>query len=94
VLGALAIISAILIVMADRNQRSNPPPDQTITDTVTPDAPAPPDTPAPPAAPSGWTERSPGPDALPDTGPATLRATLLLTDLTAQTAAQPNGTAL
>ena len=94
VLGALAIISAILIVMADRNQRSNPPPDQTITDTVTPDAPAPPDTPAPPAAPSGWTERIPGPDALPTTGPATLRATLVLTDPSAQTAAQPDGTAL
>jgi serine/threonine-protein kinase len=98
VLGALAIISAILIVMADRNQRSNPPPDQTITDTVTPDAPAPPDTPAPPVEPSGWTERIPGPDALPTTGPATeptrLRATLVLTDPTAQTAAQPDGTAL
>jgi serine/threonine-protein kinase len=92
VLGALAIISAILIVMADRNQRSNPPPDQTITDTVTPDAPA------PPVEPSGWTERIPGPDALPTTGPTTgptrLRATLVLTDPTAQTAAQPDGTAL
>lgn len=61
VLGALAIISAILIVMADRERRSNTPVEQTVTDTVIPDAPA------PPVAPSGWTGRSvpgaPGPAA-------------------------------
>jgi serine/threonine-protein kinase len=51
VLGALAIISAILIVLADRERRSTPPVDQTVTDTVTPVAP-----PAP-AAPSAWTDR-------------------------------------
>jgi serine/threonine-protein kinase len=90
VLGALAIISAILIVMADREQRSTPPADQTVTDTVTPDAPAPPAEPAAPAEPSGWTERIPGPDAL----PARLPATLFLTNPTAQPAAQHNGTAL
>ncbi len=72
VLGALAIISAILLVMADRGKRSTPPVEQTVTDTVTPGAPA------PPAAPSGWTDRSapgvPGPAAVPATlwltGPA------------------------
>jgi serine/threonine-protein kinase len=63
VLGALAIISAILIVLADRERRSNAPVEQTVTDTVTPDAPG-----APPAAPSGWTgQHSPGPDAVPAT---------------------------
>ena len=61
VLGALAIISAILIVLADRERRSNTPVEQTITDTVIPGSPA-----APPAAPSGWT-------VLPwDQGPASL----------------------
>ncbi|MGI9126487.1 MAG: serine/threonine protein kinase, partial [Mycobacterium sp.] len=49
VLGALAIISAILIVLADRDRRSNTPVDQTVTDTVTPGAPE------APAAPSGFT---------------------------------------
>jgi serine/threonine-protein kinase len=49
VLGTLAIISAILIVLADRDRRSIPPVEQTITDTVVP-APAP-----APVAPSGWT---------------------------------------
>lgn len=39
VLGALAIISAILIVLADRERRSNTPVEQTVTDTITPDAP-------------------------------------------------------
>ena len=69
VLGALAIISAILIVMADRQQRSNTPVEQTVTDTVDPGAPA------PPAAPSGWTDRSePG-----NPGPAVVPATLWLT---------------
>jgi serine/threonine-protein kinase len=63
VLGALAIISASLIVLADRERRSNAPVEQTVTDTVTPDAPG-----APPAAPSGWTgQHSPGPDAVPAT---------------------------
>jgi len=51
VLGALAIISAILIVLADRDRRANIPVQQTVTDTVTPDAPGG----VPPAAPSGWT---------------------------------------
>jgi hypothetical protein len=88
VLGALAIISAILIVMADRERRSTPPADQTVTDTMTPDAPA------PPAAPSGWTEQTPGPDAPPSALPAMLPATLFLIDPTAQTAAHHNGTAL
>ena len=38
-LGALAIISAILIVLADRDKKNNTPVEQTITDTVTrPDA--------------------------------------------------------
>ncbi len=50
VLGALAIISAILIVLADRERRSTPPVEQTVTDTVTP-------APAPPATPSAWTDR-------------------------------------
>jgi serine/threonine-protein kinase len=50
VLGALAIISAILIVLADRERRANTPVEQTVTDTVTPEAPGGP----PPAAPSGW----------------------------------------
>ena len=51
VLGALAIISAILIVLADRDRRANTPVQQTVTDTVTPDAPGG----EPPVAPSGWT---------------------------------------
>jgi serine/threonine-protein kinase len=51
VLGALAIISAILIVLADRERRSTPPVEQTVTDTIPPAAPA------PPAAPSAWTDR-------------------------------------
>jgi len=51
VLGALAIISAILIVLADRDRRANPPVQQTVTDTVTPAAPGG----EPPVAPSGWT---------------------------------------
>lgn len=48
VLGALAIISAILIVLADREKRANNPVEQTVTDTVTPE-------PGAPARPSGWT---------------------------------------
>jgi len=51
VLGALAIISAILIVLADRDRRANTPVQQTVTDTITPDVPGG----EPPAAPSGWT---------------------------------------
>jgi serine/threonine-protein kinase len=59
VLGALAIISAILIVMADRERRSTPPADQTVTDTMTPDAPAPPPYPLPaPAASSPAARKS------------------------------------
>lgn len=50
VLGTLAIISAILIVLADRERRNIPPVEQTITDTVIP---APEPTPVP-IAPSGW----------------------------------------
>ena len=50
VLGALAIISAILIVLADRDKRNSTPIQQTETETVTPDAPG-----GPPVAPSGWT---------------------------------------
>ena len=49
-LGALAIISAVLIVLADRERRSNTPVEQTVTNTVTPE-------PATPARPSGWTDR-------------------------------------
>ena len=57
VLGALAIISAILIVLADRERRSTTPVEQTVTDTVTPGAPA------APVAPSGWTDTViPNPD--------------------------------
>jgi serine/threonine-protein kinase len=69
VLGALAIISAILIVLADRERRSNTPVEQTVTDTVAPD-------PAAPAQPSGWSDR-----VLPGSGtdiaavPAALRLT-------------------
>lgn len=48
VLGALAIISAILIVLADRDRKDNRPVEQTVTDTVTPPS---------QAAPSGWTDR-------------------------------------
>jgi serine/threonine-protein kinase len=51
VLGALAIISAVLIVLADRDKRNTPPVQTTITDTVEPSAVAPP----PPAAPTDWT---------------------------------------
>jgi serine/threonine-protein kinase len=47
VLGALAIISAILIVLADRDRKDNKPVEQTVTDTVTPPS---------QVAPSGWTE--------------------------------------
>ncbi len=54
VLGALAIISAVLIVLADRERRSNTPVDQTVTDTVTPGAP---DFPDAPATPSAYTDR-------------------------------------
>ena len=54
VLGTLAIISAILIVLADRDRRANTPIQQTVTDTVTPDAPDG----APPLTPSGWTVHS------------------------------------
>lgn len=50
VLGALAIISAVLIVLADRDKRNSTPIQQTETETVTPGAPA-----GPPAAPSAWT---------------------------------------
>jgi len=55
VLGALAIISAILIVLADRDRRANTPVQQTVTDTVTPDAPDG----QPAVAPSGWTGSDP-----------------------------------
>jgi serine/threonine-protein kinase len=48
VLGALAIISAILIVLADRDRKDNKPVEQTVTDTVTP--------PTSQVAPSGWTD--------------------------------------
>jgi serine/threonine protein kinase len=50
VLGALAIISAILIVLADRDKRNSTPIQRTETETVTPGAPA-----GPPAGPSAWT---------------------------------------
>lgn len=49
VLGTLAIISAVLIVMADREKRSNTPVEETLTETVTPEAAE------VPVAPSGWT---------------------------------------
>ena len=52
VLGALAIISAILIVLADRERRSNTPVDQTITDTVVP---GPLHRPSPPGGPTAVT---------------------------------------
>ena len=58
VLGALAIISAILIVMADREKRNNAPVPQTETETVTPGAPEPAPPPGPgaePVKPSNWT---------------------------------------
>ena len=55
VLGALAIVSAVLIVLADRDKRSVTPVEQTITDTVIPDAPAGPE----PVAPSAWTGDGP-----------------------------------
>ena len=41
VLGTLAIISAILLVVADRNERTQTPIQQTVADTVEPDAPEP-----------------------------------------------------
>lgn len=47
VLGALAIISAILIVLADRDRRNNAPVQRTETETVTP-------SPNAGTAPSGW----------------------------------------
>ena len=54
VLGLLAIVSAVLIVMADRDKRNTPPVQQTETETVTPGAPAP--EPAPDSVqPSDWT---------------------------------------
>lgn len=59
VLGALAIISAILIVLADRDKRNTPPVQTTVTDTVEPSAV---DQSPPPAAPSAW---SGDPDSLP-----------------------------
>jgi serine/threonine-protein kinase len=65
VLGALAIISAILIVLADRERRSTTPVEQTVTDTVTPGAPA------APATPSGWNDR-----AIPDPDIATVPVSL------------------
>ena len=69
VLGALAIISAILIVMADRERRANTPVEQTVTDTVAP-------APAAPAQPSGWTDRVlPGGRADIATVPALIRMT-------------------
>jgi serine/threonine-protein kinase len=49
VLGTLAIISAVLIVMADREKRSNTPVEETFTETVTPEAAE------VPVAPAGWT---------------------------------------
>jgi cell shape-determining protein MreC len=49
VLGALAIISAILIVLADRDKKNNTPVEQTVTDTVTP-------SPTAQSAPAGWTD--------------------------------------
>ncbi len=49
VLGALAIISAILIVLADRDRKDNRPVEQTVTDTVTPTGDA-------GVAPTGWTD--------------------------------------
>jgi serine/threonine-protein kinase len=52
VLGALAIISAILIVLADRDRRDNAPVQRTETETVTP-------TPGAGTAPSGWDGREP-----------------------------------
>ena len=55
VLGALAIISAILIVLADREKRNNTPIEQTVTDTVEPVSPEG----APPVAPSAWTGDGP-----------------------------------
>ncbi len=57
VLGALAIISAILIVLADRDKRNSTPIQHTETETVTPGAPA-----GPPTGPSAWTSdpASPG----------------------------------
>ncbi|MFM9034368.1 MAG: protein kinase domain-containing protein [Mycobacterium sp.] len=57
VLGALAIISAVLIVLADRDKRADNPVQQ--TETVAPGAPEPPPGPPPPGPepvkPSNWT---------------------------------------
>jgi eukaryotic-like serine/threonine-protein kinase len=53
VLGALAIISAILIVLADRDRRENNPVEQTVTDTVSPGTETPQSA---PGAPSSWTD--------------------------------------
>ncbi len=51
VLGTLAVISAILIVLADRaRQEDNPPVEETVTETVEPGDPG-----LPPAQPSSWT---------------------------------------
>ncbi|MGY4708384.1 protein kinase domain-containing protein [Mycolicibacterium sp. CBM1] len=47
VLGALAIISAILIVLADKDRKDNAPVEQTVTDTVSPST---------QSAPTGWTD--------------------------------------
>ncbi len=57
VLGALAIISAILIVLANRDKQNNTPVEQTVTDTVTP-------TPhSAPGSPSSWTDDRTGGNA-------------------------------
>lgn len=55
VLGALAIISAVLIVLADREKRNNTPVQHTETETVVPGAPESPPPVEDPAKPSGWT---------------------------------------
>lgn len=52
VLGALAIISAILIVLADRERRADTPVEPTVTDTIAP-------APDAPVQPSGWTDGAP-----------------------------------
>ena len=56
VLGTLAVISAILIVLADRaRMEDNPPVEETVTETVEPGDPG-----LPPAQPSSWTGDSSG----------------------------------
>ena len=56
VLGTLAVISAILIVLADRaRMENNPPVEETVTETVEPGDPG-----LPPAQPSSWTGDSSG----------------------------------